>query len=175
MCGPLEDAVELMQILVSRHFSAIAKVYGALLRTGAAADWKQKFAVHINGRSRSNDPRAMVEKIEQLLVVAQGMGVPVLQDGTVIDGGALFEQTVGALEFPFGLEGIVKRPEAPLPGAGGMDDGTGGDGNQPGGAVPGDLAGALEGLLASGFDPSAFGGDAGALVEPAGGLPGGVG
>ena len=111
MIGPMEDAVDLIQIQMRRHFPDVRRVHGEVLETKTANEWGPKFQVQANGRSPSNDPAALVAKIGQFIQLAQALGIQIAPDGTTIDGGKLFDLAGEGLDMPFDLAGIVVRPD----------------------------------------------------------------
>jgi len=156
MVRPFEEAVQLLQILLQRHWKTVKKVHGDLLRTDSASEWGKKFTIQANGRAPANDPNALLAKVGQVIQLAQGLQVQLVPGGQYVEAGKLFEQALAALDLPFDTEGIVVNPN---------EQSLDGDQNGAGGAEDALFEAAR--LLGDQFEPAAPEGMAGLAQEHA--------
>lgn len=124
MSLPFQDAIQLVQVLVAKHYTHVAKAHGGLLKTEGKGDWTKKFVVTVNGKTPSNDPQALLQKVQAIIQLATALQVPIDPGQMTIEAAQLLRQLIDSLELPFDTAGIVQGDEQSVDGdaAGGAGD-----------------------------------------------------
>jgi hypothetical protein len=159
----LVKMADFARYLLAVKYDEFTNYHGSQVRTQRPDAFVERYTLSINGQAGS-DPMSLVSKLQLLVQAAQGLGVQV-------DGQALFESILNALELPVSTSKILPKPQ-------GLSNGI----------PPEQLLGMLAQLRSGLVTPGGLGAEAsggptpllqpgsptglGGVISPTGGVPG---